>query len=251
MTTHQLKEPAINATVPETAMVLAAGLGTRMQPLTEHMPKVLVRVSGKTLIDHAIDMLQRSGVKHAVVNVHHHADQVEAHLAGRKAPRITISDERAQLLDSGGGVSAAMPHIGEKPFFVINADSFWLDGFRPNLVNMAAQWDDEKMDVLLLLASMSNSVGYRGQGDFNMDSMGRLMRRDERRIAPFIYAGAAILHPRLFADCPDGPFSLNLLFDRALEAGRLFGLRLDGLWLHVGTPDAIQEAEEAIARSAA
>ena len=162
MTTHQLKEPAINATVPETAMVLAAGLGTRMQPLTEHMPKVLVRVSGKTLIDHALDMLQRSGVKHAVVNVHHHADQVEAHLAGRKAPRITISDERAQLLDSGGGVSAAMPHIGEKPFFVINADSFWLDGFRPNLVNMAAQWDDEKMDVLLLLASLGVLIAAPG-----------------------------------------------------------------------------------------
>ncbi|MEC9342690.1 MAG: nucleotidyltransferase family protein [Pseudomonadota bacterium] len=244
------EEPA-NASGPKTAMVLAAGMGRRMLPITERVPKPLVRVCGKPLIDHALDALSRHGVEKVVVNVHHHADQVEAHLAKRQSPGIIISDERAQLLDSGGGIAHALPHLGDRPFLVLNADSFWVEGFSPNLLNLARFWNESDMDVLLLVSGMANAIGYPGRGDFNMDAFGRLTRRDERRIAPFAYAGAAILHPRQFTDLPDGPFSLNLLFDRALERGRLFGLRLDGLWLHVGTPEAILEAEEAVARSAA
>ncbi len=236
---------------PTTAMVLAAGLGKRMLPITEQTPKPLVRVYGRTLLDHALDALARVGVETAVVNVHHLADQVEAHLAERETPHIIISDERERLMDSGGGVVKALPHLGDLPFYVLNADSFWLEGFKPNLANLAGHWNDATMDVLLLVTGMANAIGYSGAGDFTMDPVGRLTRRAERRVAPFAYAGAAILHPRVFADCPDGPFSLNAIFDRALERDRLFGLRLDGLWLHVGTPEAIQEAEEAIARSAA
>ncbi|GIL01767.1 MAG: mannose-1-phosphate guanylyltransferase [Alphaproteobacteria bacterium] len=236
---------------PETAMVLAAGLGTRMRPITERLPKALVRVCGKALIDHALDALAAVGTGTAVVNVHHLADQVEAHLAARPAPRIIISDERARLLESGGGIARALPALGARPFYVLNADSFWIEGSRANLGRLVRQWDGGVMDGLLLVAGVTNAIGYAGDGDFTMDAVGRLVRRGERRVAPFAYAGAAILHPRLFASAPDGPFSLNLLFDQALERGRLFGLRLDGLWLHVGTPEAIREAEEAIARSAA
>ena len=239
------------ARVPGIAMVLAAGLGKRMLPITEKLPKPLVRVNGRTLLDHALDALVRAGVEKAVVNVHYLADQVEAHLAGRTKPDIVLSDEREQLLDSGGGVAKALPHLGERPFFVLNADSFWLEGYRPNLVNLVNHWNDAEMDVLLLVTGVANAIGYSGSGDFTMDSVVRLTRRDERRVAPFAYAGAAILHPRVFEGHRDGAFSLNVIFDQALERGRLFGLRLDGLWLHVGTPEAIQEAEEAIARSAA
>ena len=236
---------------PTTAMVLAAGLGKRMLPITEQTPKPLVRVYGRTLLDHALDALARVGVETAVVNVHHLADQVEAHLADRETPRIVISDERERLMDSGGGVARALPHLGDQPFFVLNADSFWLEGFKPNLANLAGHWNDATMDVLLLVTGMANSIGYSGAGDFTMDPEGRLARRGERHVAPFAYAGAAIMHPRLFNDLPDGPFSLNLLFDRAIENERMYGIRLDGLWLHVGTPEGIHEAEEAIARSAA
>ncbi len=239
------------AWMPSSAMVLAAGLGTRMMPITATMPKALVRVHGKALIDHALDALKRAGVGKAVVNVHHCADQMEQHLAGRTAPQIAISNERERLLDSGGGVVRALPLLGDGPFFVLNADTFWIEGYRPNLVRMAEHWDGERMDVLLLLSAMTSSVGYRGAGDFNMGADGRLIRRSERHVAPFAYAGAAIFDPAMFADPPGEVFSLNALFDRALERERLFGIRLDGLWLHVGTPEAIGEAEEAIARSAA
>lgn len=240
-----------SAGTPRTAMVLAAGLGTRMRPITERMPKALVRVCGKALVDHALDALDSVGIEKAVVNVHHLADQMEAHLAGRKRPQVVIQDERAGLLDSGGGIARALPELGDGPFFVLNADSFWVEGYGANLSSLSRQWDGTCMDGLLLLAGMTNSIGYGGAGDFTMDGVGRLQRRTERRVAPFAYAGAAILHPRLFSDIPDRPFSLNLLFDRALERERLFGLRLDGLWLHVGTPEAIIEAEQAVARSAA
>jgi len=237
--------------VPSSAMVLAAGLGTRMMPITATMPKALVRVHGKPLLDHCLDALVRAGVGKAVVNVHHHADQIERHLAGRSAPQVSISDERAKLLDSGGGVVRALPHLGDAPFFVLNADTFWIEGYRPNLLRMAEHWDGGRMDVLLLLAAMTNSVGYGGAGDFTMAADGRLVRRGERHVAPFAYAGAAIIDPAVFSDPPGEVFSLNAIFDRALERERLFGIRLDGLWLHVGTPEAIGEAEEAIARSAA
>ena len=247
--TIRFTQPA--APPPQTAMVLAAGLGKRMLPITEKMPKPLVRVHGKTLIDHSLDALAAAGVKQAVVNVHHHADQLESHLAGRSEPRIVISDERGALLESGGGVAKALPLIGTEPFYILNADTFWVEGYRPNLLHLAEQWDGERMDMLLLLASTPMAVGYGGAGDFTMDSDGRLARRKERQVAPFAYAGAAIANPAIFTGLPDGPFSLNLLFDRAIEEGRLFGIRLDGLWLHVGTPDSIAEAEEAIARSTA
>ncbi|MCU0789833.1 MAG: nucleotidyltransferase family protein [Nitratireductor sp.] len=242
---------AAAAPVPQTAMVLAAGLGKRMRPITDRIPKPMVRVHGKTLIDHALDALAAAGVARAVVNVHHLAEQIEGHVAERAAPKIVISDERDALLESGGGVAKALPLIGGEPFYILNSDTFWVEGYRPNLLHLAEQWDPERMDMLLLLASTPAAVGYGGAGDFTMDAEGRLTRRKERQVAPFAYAGAAIARPAIFTDLPAGPFSLNLLFDRAIAAGRLFGIRLDGLWLHVGTPDSIAEAEEAIARSTA
>jgi MurNAc alpha-1-phosphate uridylyltransferase len=250
MNTDQVSKPA-NATIPEKAMLLAAGLGTRMKPLTEKRPKPLIEVQGKALIDHALDALVRVGVKEAVVNVHYHAEQIIKHLANRQDIRITISDERAELLDSGGGIVKALPHLGSKPFYLMNADSFWVEGFQPNLVRMAQGWDSEKMDILLLLAGMANAVGFNSKGDFDMDPDGRLSRRNEGHVVPFGYAGAAIINPQVFADAPDGRFSLNRQFDTAIEAERLFGIRLEGLWLHVGTPEAIPQAESAIAASAA
>ncbi len=236
---------------PKKAMLLAAGLGKRMRPITDAIPKPLIRVHGKALIDHALDALVRAGVEHVVVNVHYLAEQVETHLESRNDVEISISDEREQLLDSGGGVLRALPVLGDQPFFLLNADSFWIEGFHPNLVRLANQYDANLMDISLLLAGMSGAVGFGTKGDFNMDADGRLKRRQERNVAPFAYAGAAIVHPRIFASAPQGAFSINRLFDEALENSRLFGLRLDGLWLHVGTPDAIDEAETAIARSAA
>jgi len=236
---------------PRRAMVLAAGLGKRMLPITLETPKPLVRVHGKTLLDHGLDALAQAGVAEAVVNVHHHPEKMRAHLERRTAPAIAISDESAALLDSGGGVAKALPLLGDEPFFLLNADTFWIEGYRPNLLRLAEHWRSGEMDFLLLLAAATNAIGYSGAGDFIMDPEGRLERRQERRVAPFAYAGAAIVDPAIFAAAPAGPFSLNLLFDRAIESGRLFGIRLDGLWLHVGTPDAIAEAEEAIARSAA
>ncbi len=237
--------------VPRRAMVLAAGLGTRMRPLTDAMPKPLVKVAGAPLLDHVLDRLADAGVETAVVNVHHFADQIEAHLKDRKRPRIVISDERAQLLDTGGGVVKALDALGTAPFFHVNSDTIWIEGVRPNLERLAEGFDPARMDVLLLLAPTAGSIGYDGRGDFAMGPDGRLMRRPERGVVPFVYAGVAILSPGLFADAPKGPFSLNRLFDRALEAGRLHGLRLDGTWMHVGTPQAIKAAEAAITASVA
>lgn len=235
--------------LPQSAMVLAAGLGLRMRPLTETAPKPLVRVGGKALIDHALDALALAGVRKAVVNVHYRAGQMEKHLAARAAPAIEISDERAALLDSGGGIVKALPLIGEAPFFLLNADTFWVEGARPNLMRLAEFYDAKRMDILLLVAGVANAVGYEGKGDFSMDAEGALVRRAEGHVAPFAYAGAAILDPAIFADAPAGAFSLNRNFDAAAGRGRLFGLRLEGLWLHVGTPAALRAAEAAIARS--
>jgi MurNAc alpha-1-phosphate uridylyltransferase len=236
---------------PKTAMVLAAGLGKRMQPLSHSVPKPLVEVGGRALIDRCLDGLAAAGIETAVVNVHHLADRVEAHLAGRRAPKIVISDERGTLLETGGGIRKALPLLGPEPFVLRNSDSFWLEGVRPNLEWLIRGWDAARMDCLLLLASTVRSVGYAGRGDFFLDKEGRLARRTERNVAPFAYAGAAILHPRLFADTPKGPFSLNLLFNRAIEAGRLFGVRMDGLWINVETPAAVALAEGALAANAA
>lgn len=232
-----------------TAMVLAAGLGTRMRPLTDTLPKPLVEVAGRTLIDRVLDRLEQAGVETAVVNMHHHADRLEAHLKARQKPRLNVSDERGALLDSGGGVRKALPQLGPGPFFVINADTIWIEGLKPNLPALAAAFDPERMDALLLLAATASSCGYDGRGDFSAEADGTLRRRAEGQITPFVYAGALVTTPHFFADTPGGPFSLNLLFDRAIERGRLYGVRLDGLWMHVGTPDAIAEAEACYARS--
>ena len=236
---------------PKRAMVLSAGLGTRMRPLTERMPKPMVAVGGKPLIDHVLDRLAEAGVERAVVNVHHFADQLERHLAARTKPQIEISDERGLLLGTGGAVVKALPLIGEAPFFHVNSDSIWVDGVKPNLTRLAENFDAAAMDALLLLAPATGSIGYAGRGDFAMAGDGRLRRRAEREVAPFVFAGAAILSPALFTDAPQGEFSLTDLFTRAADAGRLYGLRLEGLWMHVGTPDAIALAENAIRASTA
>lgn len=232
------------------AMVLAAGLGTRMRPLTDTLPKPLVEVEGRPLIDHVLDRLSDAGVSEAVVNVHHHADLLERHISGRKGgPRVHVSDERVCLLETGGGTRKALPLLGSEPFIAINSDTIWIEGYRANLVRLMENFDPARMDCLLLVAPTALSVGYDGTGDFLMDGEGRLARRPERLVSPFVYAGAGVFSPKLFADTPEGPFSLNLLFDRAAEAGRLFGLRLEGVWMHVGTPGAVAEAEAAIRAS--
>ena len=236
--------------VPRTAMVLAAGRGERMRPITDKIPKPLVKVAGKPLLDHVLDRLGDAGVERAVVNVHYLADQIEWHLKGRKKPQIVISDERAMLLDTGGGVKNALGKLGPEPFFNVNSDTIWLDGVRPNFVRLAEIFDPARMDGLLLLAPMTSSVGYNGRGDFLMSPDGRLKWRAEREVAPFVYAGAAIFAPALFRGAPAGAFSLTRLFAQAIEAERLFGLRLEGLWMHVGTPEAVAIAEEAIKSSA-
>ncbi|MGY2052206.1 nucleotidyltransferase family protein [Methylobacterium sp. JK268] len=232
------------------AFVLAAGLGKRMRPITATVPKPLVEVAGRALVDHALDRLAEAGIAEAVVNVHYLADLMEAHLLRRKgAPRITISDERDRLLETGGGARKALPLLGDTPFLILNSDSFWLEGPRPNLARLIGAWDPAAMDMLLLVASSATSLGYDGYGDFHMSKDGRLARRAEREVAPFVFAGVTIVSPAFFADTPEGPFSLNLLFDRAAARGRLHGLRLDGQWLHVGTPEALQAAEERVRTS--
>lgn len=228
---------------PETSIVLAAGHGVRMRPLTDKLPKPLVRLRGRALIDHVLDRIAESGIPRAVVNVHYLADKIEAHVKSRKAPKITISDERAQLLDTGGGALNALPQLGPEPFLIHNSDSVWIEGVGANLTRLFAAWDSGKMDALMLLASAATSLGYEGSGDFVMDTDGRLQRRGERQMAPFVFTGVSIAHPRMFEGAPEGPFSLNRLWDRAIEEGRLYGIRLDGLWMHVGTPEALIEAE--------
>lgn len=246
-----MAETAPVLTAPKRAMVLAAGLGTRMRAFNGRIPKPLVKVGGKALIDYVLDRLAEQGVECAVVNVHHLADQIERHLAQRQHPQIVISDERNELLGTGGGVVKALPKLGAEPFFHVNSDTIWIDGVKPNLGRLAAAFNPARMDALLLLAPAASSIGYSGRGDFSMASDGRLARRGEREVVPFVYAGAAILTPSFFAGAPAGAFSMSPLFDRAAEAERLCGLRLDGVWMHVGTPDAVKAAEEAILASAA
>jgi MurNAc alpha-1-phosphate uridylyltransferase len=230
-------------------MVLAAGLGTRMRPLTDTTPKPLVRVAGKPLLDHVLDKLAEAGVAEAVVNVHYLADQIVSHLALRQMPRITISDERDVILGTGGGVVKALPKLGPKPFFHVNSDTLWIDGVTSNLTRLGTAFDAATTDALLLLAPTATSIGYGGSGDFAMNPDGALRRRKEREVVPFVYAGAAVLSPALFDGAPQGEFSLVKLFDRAAEAGRLHGVRLEGVWMHVGTPEAISQAEDAIRES--
>ena len=239
--------PALAATVPQAAMVLAAGLGKRMRPLTATRPKPLVAVAGVTLLDRALDHLATAGVTRAVVNVHYFAEQVEAHLAGRTAPAVTVSDERAVLLETGGGVAKALPLLDADPFYVVNSDNLWVDGSVDTLRLLAQRWDPATMDGLLLLVPLARATGYEGRGDFTMDPVGRLGRRVERRVAPYVFSGVQLLAKRLFHGEPVEPFSMWRVWDKALAAGRLFGVVHGGLWFHVGTPAAVGATETLLA----
>ncbi|UAB76922.1 nucleotidyltransferase family protein [Erythrobacter sp. SCSIO 43205] len=231
----------------DTAMVMAAGMGKRMRPLTATMPKPMVRVAGKPLIDHALDRLAESGVTKAVVNVHYLADALEAHVLEREVPQITISDERGELLETGGGLIKAQGLLPDT-FFCLNADNIWLDGPKSAFHDLSARWDPDKMDALLLLVGHARAENFKGKGDFHMDAQGRLKRRQSGRIAPFIYTGIQLLSKRLLRDAPEGKFSTNILWNRAMEEGRLYGVSFTGLWFEVGTPDAIAPTEDALKR---
>jgi MurNAc alpha-1-phosphate uridylyltransferase len=242
-----LRDPAM----PASAMVLAAGLGTRMRPAARNKPKPLVEVQQRALIDHVLDRLARAGIATAVVNVHHFADQLERHLTKRTRPRIAISDERGKLLGTGGGIVKAMPLLGRAPFLLVNSDSLWIERATSNLVRLARFFDRLRMDAALMLAATEDAFGYDGRGDYALEPGGTLRRRPERGTAPYVYMGVSILSPALFEGAPRGAFGLSDLFDRAEKAGRLMGLKLEGTFLHVGTPDAIAAAEEAIRRAGA
>ncbi|MBY6240892.1 nucleotidyltransferase family protein [Methylosinus sp. Sm6] len=228
-------------------MVFAAGRGSRMRPLTDSIPKPLVRVAGRSLLDRALDAFAEAGVATAIVNVHHLADQIEDHLRGRSAPRIVMSNERELLLDQGGGIKKVLPLIGEKPFFICNTDAFWIGARADNLIRLASLWDGDKMDIALLLAPREGSVGVDWTGDFHRDADGRLTRRGAAETAEYVYAGIGILKPQLFADVTADVFPLAPYFFRAAEQERLYGAPLDGKWLHVGTMAAIEAAEQAAA----
>jgi MurNAc alpha-1-phosphate uridylyltransferase len=233
------------ALVSDTAMVLAAGLGKRMRPVTATQPKPMVRVAGKPLIDHALDRLRDAGVAKAVVNVHYLADALEAHVTARAMPKVTISDERALLLETGGGMIKALPQLPD-PFFALNADNIWLDGPNNAFAELSRRWNPDQMDALLLLVGHARAANFNGPGDFHMDALGKLSRRRDGRIAPFIYTGIQLVSHRLLRDAPEGPFSTNILWNRAIEEGRLYGLSFSGLWFEVGTPQAIRPTEEAL-----
>lgn len=233
------------STVPRSAMVLAAGLGRRMRPLSDTRPKPMVEIAGRTLLDHAIDRLERVGVERVVVNVHYRADQIVAHLGARKRPEIVFSREET-LLDTGGGVARALPWLDDT-FFVVNGDVLWLDGAALALARLAAAFDPERMDAMLLFQRTADAVGYDGDGDFFLDPFGTPRRRREREIAPYIFAGIRILHRRLFDGVADTVFSANRLFDKAIAAGRLAAIVHDGEWYHVSTPGGLALTRERLA----
>jgi MurNAc alpha-1-phosphate uridylyltransferase len=236
-------EPAV--AVPEVAMVMAAGLGKRMRPLTATRPKPLIEVAGRTLLDHSLDRLRAAGVRKAVVNVHYLPDALEAHLKRVKGIEIALSDERDQLLETGGGLVRALPHIDADPFLVVNSDNLWIDGPIDSLRQLAEQWDDGRMDALLLLVPLARAHCHAGQGDFHLSTAGAVRRKKAGGVAPFVYTGIQMISKRLFAgDLPEGAFSTNLLWDRAIEAGRCFGVVHQGLWFDVGAPPNIRKAEE-------
>jgi N-acetyl-alpha-D-muramate 1-phosphate uridylyltransferase len=218
-----------------------------MRPLTDKLPKPLVPLLGRALLDRVLDRLAEHGIEKAVVNVHYQAEKIIDHLEGRAKPRIVYSDERGELLETGGGVLKALPKLGPEPFIIHNSDSVYIEGVGTNLDRLARAWDPERMDTLLLVALGSTSLGYNGRGDFNMDPVGLLTRRVEGQIAPFVFTGVSIAHPRLFKDAPSGAFSINKLWTRAIEQKRLFGVRMDGVWMHVGDPAAVIDAERRMA----
>lgn len=241
--------PDPGARVPTTAMVMAAGIGKRMRPLTATRPKPLVEVAGRTLLDHVFDRLRAAGVARAVVNVHYLADALEAHLRHRvKDIEVIVSDERAALMETGGGLVQARGLLGDEPFLVVNSDNFWLDGPTDAIRQLAARWNDEAMDALLLLVPYARAHNHGGQGDFHLDAAGRITgRRKPGRVAPFVYTGVQIVSPRLIRDWPEGPFSTNLFWNRAIEAGRAYGLVHQGLWSEVNVPGAIARTEALLA----
>ncbi len=231
--------------MPRRAMVLAAGLGERMRPLTEDRPKPLIEVRGRSLIETILDRLEVAGVAEAVINLYYLGEMIEARLAGRERPRIAFSREAARL-ETGGGVRKALPLLGEDAFFAINGDVCWLDGCTTALRRLAEAWNEAEMDALLLLHPTVHAVGYDGPGDFILTPEGRLRRRREREVAPLVFSGIQLFHPRLFEATPEGPFSLNLVYDKAAEAERLWGLRHDGQWFHIGTPENLRDVEDAL-----
>jgi MurNAc alpha-1-phosphate uridylyltransferase len=237
----------VAADVPHTAMIMAAGLGKRMRPLTATKPKPLIEVNGKTLLDHVLEKLRIAGVKKVVVNVHYLAEALEAHLMSRDhGLEVVISDERALLLETGGGLVKAAPLIDSDPFLAANSDNLWIDGPADTIRLLASQWDDSKMDALLLLVPQARALNHKGMGDFHMDRTGRLRRRQRSHVAPFVFTGIQMVSKRLLRDSPDGPFSTNILWDRAIEEGRCFGAVHQGLWFDVGTPQSIQQTETAL-----
>jgi MurNAc alpha-1-phosphate uridylyltransferase len=236
--------------IPHRAMVFAAGLGTRMRPLTNDIPKPLVTVAGRTLLDRNLDALAEAGVETAIVNVHHLASQIEAHVSDRTRPRIMISDERERLLDQGGGIKKALPRFCGEPFFICNTDAFWVGAKSSNLEALARIWNEDSMDVALLLASTDGNVGVDWDGDFDLDSDGRIVKPVGGGKAPYVYAGVGIIKPELFEHVEDEAFRLAPFFFEAAKKGRLFGATSDGLWCHVGSVAAIEDAERAIAARA-
>ena len=230
--------------IPKSAMVLAAGLGLRMRPLTDHRPKPMIEVAGQALIDWALARIADAGVSRAVVNLHYLGEQIQEHLKDRTAPSITFSPEDP-ILETGGGIERALAKLGTDPFFACNSDGLWLDGHKNALTRLADMWDDDAMDGILLLHDPAQAMGYDGPGDFTIASNGHVTRRtDDPANKAYVFTGVQLLHPRLFVDTPGGAYSLNVLYDRALAAGRLFGLVHDGAWFHVGTPEA-RDATEA------
>ncbi|KUR70741.1 mannose-1-phosphate guanylyltransferase [Novosphingobium fuchskuhlense] len=238
----------MNKLASDAAMVLAAGIGKRMRPLTATRPKPLVRVDGRPLIDHSLDKLVEAGVSRAVVNVHYLPGQIEAHLEQRSAPAIAISDEREALLETGGGMVKALPLIDADPFFCLNSDNVWLDGPQNVFAALSDAWDPAQMDALLLLVSHARAFNYNGRGDFHLDPLGRITRRKPGRVAPFIYTGIQIVSHRLLREAPKGAFSTGVLWDRAIDEGRLYGISHSGLWFEVGAPQMIAPTEAALQR---
>jgi len=231
----------------ESAMVMAAGLGKRMRPLTATRPKPLVRVAGKALIDHSLDRIEAAGIGHVVVNVHYLADALEAHLAAQQRSfTIGISDERDLLLETGGGMVKALPQLTGDPILIVNSDNIWTDGPEDSIRHLARHWDGDRMDALLLVIRQASATGHGGKGDFHMDPNGQLSRRKPGRIAPFVYTGIQLISPRLLDGAPEGAFSTNILWDRAIAAGRLYGLSHMGEWFDVGTPSRIAPTEAAL-----
>ncbi len=242
-----MKPAPINRTKITTAMTLAAGFGKRMRPLTDDKPKPMVELDGRPMIDHVLARLAKAGIQRTIVNLHYKGDVLENHLKARtQSPEILFSSERDAILDTGGGIKRALPLLGDQPFVLHNSDSVWIETGPDNIARLMAAYDPDKMDCLLLMAPTKTSLGYDGAGDFFIEADGRLRRRGKDEISPNVFTGVSIQHPRLFKDCPDGAFSINILWDRAIAKGRVYGIPFEGLWMHVGTPQSLSHAEEAL-----